>query len=106
MTGTDRVAEVAQQIDAEYYINVQGDEPVFNPEDIITILSSLETYRGEMLMAIAHWTVKRTQERIHSQGVFRPDGRLMYMSRSAIPGNKGKEFCFWVSPSMCLCISS
>lgn len=37
MTGTDRIAEVAERIDAEIYINVQGDEPLTDPEDILTI---------------------------------------------------------------------
>ena len=34
LTGTDRVAEVAKKIDCNFYINVQGDEPFFNPQDL------------------------------------------------------------------------
>ena len=34
LTGTDRVAEAAQKIRSKIYINVQGDEPTINPEDI------------------------------------------------------------------------
>ena len=30
-TGTDRIAEVSSLIDADIYINVQGDEPVVDP---------------------------------------------------------------------------
>lgn len=37
LTGTDRLAEAATQIDADIYINVQGDEPVLCPQDIIRI---------------------------------------------------------------------
>ena len=33
-TGTDRVAEVAQKIEADFYINIQGDEPLLSPEII------------------------------------------------------------------------
>ena len=33
-TGTDRVAEVAALTDAEFYVDVQGDEPLINPEAI------------------------------------------------------------------------
>ena len=33
-TGTDRVAEAADQIQADYYVNIQGDEPLINPEAI------------------------------------------------------------------------
>jgi len=34
ITGTDRVAEVALEIDADVYVNVQGDEPLIRPESI------------------------------------------------------------------------
>jgi len=34
MTGTDRVAEVASQISADLYLNIQGDEPLIEPEVI------------------------------------------------------------------------
>jgi 3-deoxy-manno-octulosonate cytidylyltransferase (CMP-KDO synthetase) len=33
-SGTDRVAEVAQQIDADVIVNVQGDEPMIDPSTI------------------------------------------------------------------------
>ena len=41
LTGTDRVAEVSRKIDARYYINVQGDEPIFNPADIKLLVDQL-----------------------------------------------------------------
>ena len=40
LTGTDRVAEVAKKIKSKIYINVQGDEPTINPEDIIKVIKS------------------------------------------------------------------
>lgn len=33
-TGTDRVAQAASLIDADYYVNIQGDEPFIEPEAI------------------------------------------------------------------------
>ena len=38
LTGTDRVAEVAKKIDADFYVNVQGDEPLINPRDIEAVV--------------------------------------------------------------------
>ena len=38
MTGTDRLSEVASRIKRKFYINVQGDEPLINPSDIINIV--------------------------------------------------------------------
>ena len=37
LTGTDRIADAANQIDADIYINVQGDEPLLDPNDILSI---------------------------------------------------------------------
>ena len=34
LTGTDRVAEASLKINSNIFINVQGDEPTINPEDI------------------------------------------------------------------------
>jgi 3-deoxy-manno-octulosonate cytidylyltransferase (CMP-KDO synthetase) len=33
-SGTDRLAEVAETVEAEVYVNVQGDEPLIRPESI------------------------------------------------------------------------
>lgn len=34
VTGTDRIAEVAVQVEADIYVNVQGDEPLIRPDSI------------------------------------------------------------------------
>ena len=38
LTGTDRVAEAAKKISSDIYINVQGDEPTIDPNDIKKII--------------------------------------------------------------------
>ena len=92
-TGTDRIAEFAEKIDADYYINVQGDEPVFNPDDITELLGQLEKHNNEVINGYCEID---NEDDYHSLSVpkvvFRPDGRLLYMSRSAIPGNKKGSF--------------
>ena len=40
LTGTDRVAEASRKIKADIIINVQGDEPTINPNDIKKIINS------------------------------------------------------------------
>jgi 3-deoxy-manno-octulosonate cytidylyltransferase (CMP-KDO synthetase) len=42
LTGTDRVAEAAEHLQAEAYINVQGDEPFISPIAIDAISEALE----------------------------------------------------------------
>ena len=40
LTGTDRVAEVANRYFADIYINVQGDEPLISPNDIMRVIKA------------------------------------------------------------------
>jgi 3-deoxy-manno-octulosonate cytidylyltransferase (CMP-KDO synthetase) len=37
-TGTDRVAEAAEHINADIFVNVQGDEPNVRPDDIRSVI--------------------------------------------------------------------
>jgi 3-deoxy-manno-octulosonate cytidylyltransferase (CMP-KDO synthetase) len=93
LTGTDRVAEVAKIIPAEYYINVQGDEPLFNPDDILKVVSCLKDNNGKIING--YCSINNKEDFFSTsipKVVFRPDGRLLYMSRSPIPGNKNGEF--------------
>ena len=40
-SGTDRVAEVAAQTDADVYVNVQGDEPLLEPAAVDAVVAPL-----------------------------------------------------------------
>src|ERR1700730_2661641 len=40
-TGTERVAEVAAHTDGQVFVNVQGDEPLLNPEVIDAAIAAL-----------------------------------------------------------------
>ena len=39
-TGTDRIGEVAQKIHADLIVNIQGDEPLLEPETIKALFTS------------------------------------------------------------------
>jgi 3-deoxy-manno-octulosonate cytidylyltransferase (CMP-KDO synthetase) len=107
LTGTDRIAEFAQKVKVDYYINVQGDEPLMNPEDILKIIEAINQYDGEIING---YGLIEKEDDFKSASVpkvvFRNDGRLLYMSRAAIPGNKSGEFisayrqiCVYAFPS-------
>jgi 3-deoxy-manno-octulosonate cytidylyltransferase (CMP-KDO synthetase) len=93
LTGTDRVAEVATRIKASTYINVQGDEPVFNPADLKELIDAAARHPGEVLNGMC---VITKEEEFRSttvpKVVARPDGRLLYMSRASIPTGKDLRF--------------
>jgi 3-deoxy-manno-octulosonate cytidylyltransferase (CMP-KDO synthetase) len=42
-SGTERVHEISNAIAADVYINVQGDEPMARPEQIVTLLKVMES---------------------------------------------------------------
>ena len=93
LTGTDRVAEAALQIPADTYINVQGDEPLFNPADIGLLCKQARTYSDDVINGYCDLNdAARFVSRTVPKVVLRPDGRLLYMSRAAIPHNKEGAF--------------
>lgn len=93
LTGTDRVAECARQIDADVFVNIQGDEPVFEPQDIVALVDAIQKYPGEVLNGVCE--LKDEGQYCNTSTpkvVMRPDGRLLYMSRAAIPTTKTRKF--------------
>jgi 3-deoxy-manno-octulosonate cytidylyltransferase (CMP-KDO synthetase) len=93
LTGTDRIAEFAKFYRAEYYINVQGDEPLINPNDIIKVIECIET--GETGIINGFAKIDNENDYFNAnipKVVFSDNKRLMYMSRSPIPGNKDGSF--------------
>lgn len=93
LTGTDRVAEVARQIPARTYVNVQGDEPVFNPDDLTRLLEHAALHPGDVINGYCA-IESEAQFRSTSvpKAVVRADGRLLYMSRAPIPTDKTSRF--------------
>ena len=48
-TGTERIAEIAEKIDFEIIINIQGDEPLIEPESLDELVKLMQN--GDVLMA-------------------------------------------------------
>ena len=93
LTGTDRIAEFAIENNFDYYINVQGDEPLMNPEDIKRVIAEINNDRKDIINGFAEIESEEDYRSLTiPKVVFRPDGRLLYMSRAGIPGNKRNEF--------------
>jgi 3-deoxy-manno-octulosonate cytidylyltransferase (CMP-KDO synthetase) len=93
LTGTDRLAEVAKMFSARTYINIQGDEPVFNPEDLRTLIDVAREYPDQIIngyCAIGDEDMFRSTS--VPKVVMRLDGRLLYMSRAAVPTTKNQGF--------------
>lgn len=88
-TGTDRVAEVAKKIKAKNYINVQGDEPLFNPTDLKKMITKLKTNKERILLGYTNITKKSDYlNKNVPKVVFDKNENLLYASRAPIPWSK------------------
>lgn len=54
-TGTDRVGEVAEKVSADLYVNIQGDEPMIEPE---TIQAAITPFYNEPELQITNLMTK------------------------------------------------
>lgn len=92
LTGTDRIAEAARKIDADMFINVQGDEPMLDPQSIITVAEVAKKYPGCVVNAYAAITPDEDPDNVNlPKCVMASDGRLLYMSRAALPAAKSAD---------------
>lgn len=93
LTGTDRIAEVAKKFKANFYLNVQGDEPLCNPNDLKKLLYFSKKFPKEIINGYTEIKKKKDFFSGHiPKVVFRKDGRLLYQSRATIPTTKDKKF--------------
>ncbi len=85
-SGTDRLAEVAETVGADYYINVQGDEPLISPE---TIRACADPFTEILDLPMASIYSKCPEDEIENPAVVKVvtdrDGFALYFSRHAIP---------------------
>lgn len=89
LTGTDRLAEAAEAIDADIYINVQGDEPLVHPGDILRILEEKQNHMDMVVNGYGWLSEDEDPQSVNIPKVITTeDGRLVYMSRSPLPGFK------------------
>lgn len=86
-SGSDRVAEVARGIDAGIIVNVQGDEPLIEPETIDRAVNALRSDR-EALMATTCEMIETAAD-VLSRSVVKVvvdnKGRALAFSRNPIP---------------------
>ncbi|MBS7397706.1 MAG: 3-deoxy-manno-octulosonate cytidylyltransferase, partial [Ruminiclostridium sp.] len=90
-TGTDRIGEVAEKIPADLYVNIQGDEPMIEPE---TIRKAITPFYDDPSLEITNLMTK-----IHDpvdvvnftvpKVIVNKDNIGVYLTRSTAPYPKG-----------------
>ena len=83
-SGTDRIAEVATRMNCDAVVNVQGDEPLIDPEVIDVVAEALNysemTTAASLVNNISDYTDPNIVKVVVSA-----EGRALYFSRRTIP---------------------
>jgi 3-deoxy-manno-octulosonate cytidylyltransferase (CMP-KDO synthetase) len=86
-SGTDRIAEVAEQTQAQIVVNVQGDEPLIDPNTIDEVVVALDSDSEAVMSTAARALID--SEAIADPNVVKVvtdgEGRALYFSRAPIP---------------------
>lgn len=89
LTGTDRVFEFSNKIDADIYVNIQGDEPLLNYNEIIKIVKVKENNYDYVVNGMCGFTDHENPDNVNIPKVIvNKKNELIYMSRLPIPGSK------------------
>lgn len=95
LTGTDRIAEAYEKIGENYetIINVQGDEPLIDPKDILKIANKHSLNKFDVYCGMSKIT---SEEEFKSPNTIKVvtnfENNLLYASRAGIPTDKKLRF--------------
>lgn len=92
-SGTDRIAEVAEKIRADIYINVQGDQPFTDPRDLDAVAAPMLADASIDMATLATPIVDLEEFRNPTKVKVVCDlaGNALYFSRSPIPHGRDIE---------------
>ena len=87
-SGSDRVREVARQIEADIYVNIQGDEPTLTPDFFPPLLALFARPEVE----VSTLSVRCPEDEFANPNAVKVvtalDGRALYFSRATIPRDR------------------
>ncbi len=89
-SGTDRVHEVAQEVEADVYVNVQGDEPLARREHLDVLLNLMERDDVQVGTLKTPCSAEDIGNPSAVKVVTALDGRALYFSRATIPFDRDR----------------
>ena len=99
----DRVHEAINKLkikvnNNDIVVNVQGDEPMVNPDTILRVIEEKKKFPNSIITSISRFNSnKEFKNRNIPKFVFDNEKNLLYASRSGLPGNKNDEFMYGYS---------
>jgi 3-deoxy-manno-octulosonate cytidylyltransferase (CMP-KDO synthetase) len=89
-TGSDRVREVAREIDADIYVNIQGDEPTLTADFFPPMLALFDRPEVEVATLAVRCPALEITDPNAVKVVTALDGRALYFSRATIPFDRDR----------------
>lgn len=91
-SGTDRIGEVARKIYADYYINLQGDEPLIKSEFLNKIIEYIKNHKNVEILTVVKKIkdIKEIKNYSIVKVVIDKNQNALYFSRAPIPFNRDK----------------
>ncbi len=89
-TGTDRLGEAARFIKADFFVNIQGDEPLIEPAVIQKVIDyKIKHPEVEIINTMASLKENQDAKEVSLvKAAAAENGDLLYLSRAPIPGSK------------------
>jgi len=85
-SGSDRLAEVAERVPADAYVNLQGDEPLVRPADLSALAGLMRAEPGVSVATLCHAIdAAEAANPNRVKLVCDASGDALYFSRSPIP---------------------
>ena len=86
-SGTDRIAEIASNLDVDFVVNIQGDEPDITGSMVDNLIDAMYAEQEAVVCTFAN-TIRTVDEFIDPnvvKVVIDKNGHAMYFSRASIP---------------------
>jgi 3-deoxy-manno-octulosonate cytidylyltransferase (CMP-KDO synthetase) len=95
-SGTERVHEISQSVEADIYLNVQGDEPLTRKEHIAALIEVMEVMKNEVMqnpeVQVGTLMTPAAPVDIDNPSAVKvvtdSAGRALYFSRATIPHDR------------------
>ena len=89
LTGTDRVASASKELNYDIFVNVQGDEPIVNPSDILRSIEYKKKFTDSIINSYCY--LKDDEDPLDKnipKVITNHNDDLIYISRAVIPNHK------------------
>ncbi len=91
--GTERLLEIFEKINVNYFINLQGDEPLIDPNDIDSLYKKIKTNSFDVVSMCHEIEEREAENPSNVKVVLDKNANALYFSRAKIPHRASKFYC-------------